>query len=125
MTDTKQTKAQLVAEAEALRHRVAAPLVMVSIVAESVGRLTDDIKGTQADSSGRARPSGRQHSGYGPLGGRSVGQLFTHVNQVRPRGHGLGLSIARRIVEKLGGQVGLTSELGEGSTFYFTLPAAQ
>jgi light-regulated signal transduction histidine kinase (bacteriophytochrome) len=33
------------------------------------------------------------------------------------------LSIARRIVEKLGGQVGVDSQPGQGSTFYFTLPA--
>lgn len=37
---------------------------------------------------------------------------------------GLGLFLVRRIVEKLGGQVGVETAVGEGSRFYFTLPAA-
>ena len=49
---------------------------------------------------------------------------FTRFDQVRTKGHGLGLSIVRRIVEKLGGQVGKESELGRGSVFSFTLPDA-
>ncbi len=51
---------------------------------------------------------------------------FTRLDQVRARGHGLGLSIVRRIVEKLGGQVGVESPglPGQGSLFFFTLPAA-
>jgi len=36
----------------------------------------------------------------------------------------MGLTLARRIVEKLGGQVGVESEVGQGSLFYFTLPLA-
>jgi signal transduction histidine kinase len=48
---------------------------------------------------------------------------FTQLEQVRATGHGLGLSIVRRIVEKLGGEVGMESRVREGSTFYFTLPA--
>ncbi len=48
---------------------------------------------------------------------------FARLDQVRARGHGLGLSIVRRIVEKMGGQVGVESgEPGTGSLFYFTLP---
>ncbi len=47
---------------------------------------------------------------------------FTQLSEVRARGHGLGLSITRRIVEKLGGQVGVESVLGQGSRFYFSLP---
>ncbi len=49
---------------------------------------------------------------------------FTQLAQVRATGHGLGLSIVRRIVEKLGGTVGVESTLGKGSKFYFTLPSA-
>lgn len=50
---------------------------------------------------------------------------FERLEQVRVEGHGLGLSIVRRILEKLNGQVGVESTLGVGSEFYFTLPAAQ
>jgi two-component system sensor histidine kinase/response regulator len=49
---------------------------------------------------------------------------FTQLSQARARGHGLGLSIVQRIVEKLGGQVGVESAVGQGSVFYFTLPGA-
>ena len=47
---------------------------------------------------------------------------FAKLDQVRMEGHGLGLSIVRRIVEKLGGQVGVESEIGQGSVFSFSLP---
>jgi len=38
------------------------------------------------------------------------------------QGSGLGLALAREIIEAHGGEVGLSSEPGRGSTFYFTLP---
>jgi signal transduction histidine kinase/DNA-binding response OmpR family regulator len=49
---------------------------------------------------------------------------FTQLSKIRARGHGLGLSIVRRIVEKLGGQVGVEGNNGQGSVFTFTLPQA-
>jgi two-component system sensor histidine kinase/response regulator len=47
---------------------------------------------------------------------------FTRLDQMRAEGHGLGLSIVARIIEKLGGEVGVETKPGEGSLFYFTLP---
>ncbi len=51
---------------------------------------------------------------------------FTRFAPARTAGHGLGLSIAQRVIERLGGTVGVESEgkPGLGSLFYFTLPAA-
>ncbi len=48
---------------------------------------------------------------------------FKRLHQQRAEGHGLGLSIVRQIIEKLGGEVGVKSKRNEGSIFYFTLPA--
>lgn len=47
---------------------------------------------------------------------------FERLHQTQAEGHGLGLSIARRIVDKLGGHVDVQSEIGKGSTFSFSLP---
>ncbi len=56
-----------------------------------------------------------------------VFERFYRVDKSRARstgGAGLGLTIAKRLVEAHGGTMEVTSELGEGSCFSFTLPKA-
>lgn len=47
---------------------------------------------------------------------------FERMHQAHIEGQGLGLSIVKRIADRLGGQVGVASEVGQGSTFYLELP---
>ena len=47
---------------------------------------------------------------------------FVRLEKGKEEGNGLGLSIVKRIVEKLGGETGITDNPEGGSIFYFTLP---
>ena len=56
-----------------------------------------------------------------------VGHIFERFVKLNSfvQGTGLGLSICRMIIEKIGGEIGVTSEFGKGSTFYFIIPCTE
>jgi signal transduction histidine kinase len=51
-------------------------------------------------------------------------QIFFTLEPEEVSGSGIGLSIARKIIRSHGGRIWVESELGEGSTFWFTLPVS-
>jgi signal transduction histidine kinase len=70
-----------------------------------------------------------QDTGVGiePENAAVVFERFTQVDMSATRnagGTGLGLAISKGLVEAHGGTIGVASQLGKGSTFWFTLPLA-
>ena len=80
---------------------------------------------------GRATVAVRDRGpGIPPEERERIWELFHRVPGIEVRsgsgiGLGLGLHISKSLVERHGGQVGVESEVGQGSTFWFTLPLAE
>jgi len=89
----------------------------------------------------RLQPGPRQSSGQRmveiSVSDNGVGILRTEFDKIfgrfqqagtslsdRPQGTGLGLAISKEIVTHMGGQIWVESELGKGSTFFFTVPTS-
>ena len=64
-----------------------------------------------------------QDTGTG-IPAENVDKVFERFMKLdaKKQGTGLGLSISQTIIKKLGGEIGVFSEYGKGSTFWFTLP---
>jgi signal transduction histidine kinase len=53
----------------------------------------------------------------------SLFEKFSRFHHMKADGPGLGLSIVLGIINKLGGTVGVETQIGQGSNFWFELPA--
>ncbi len=62
--------------------------------------------------------------GISPEDQRCIFGAWVRGESAHPGGLGLGLSIVQNLVQQQGGRVGVESTLGQGATFWFTLPAA-
>jgi len=62
--------------------------------------------------------------GFDPAYQDLIFKPFERLSGQRYPGSGLGLSVARRILERHGGRIWAESKPGEGSTFWFSLPAS-
>ncbi len=101
-----------------------------------IGLLTNAFKNTPAPGAVtlRARRAERgevlievEDTGTG-IAADEVGRVFERFYRgsraLEQEGFGLGLSIAKRMVDVMGGEMGVDSEVGVGSTFWVRLPAA-
>jgi len=60
--------------------------------------------------------------GIDPRHGERIFGVFKRIHNEAYPGAGVGLAIARRIIESHGGRIWVESHLGQGATFFFTLP---
>ena len=87
-------------------------------------------KGQICVSCARTGPEGKEvqvsvsdtGTGIAPEKIKTIFERFSQINSQDRRGIGLGLYIAKMMVEEHPGRIWVESKLGEGSTFHFTLP---
>lgn len=82
------------------------------------------VKARVEDVDRSVRVSIRDHGpGIAPIDLERIFQRFVQIGSTRQHSTGLGLTIAREIVHRHNGRIGVISQLGKGATFWFELPA--
>jgi signal transduction histidine kinase len=108
------------------RHRI--EQVLVNLIDNAIKYSPDggEVSVSTAASANGVRVEVRD-SGMGipPAEQRSIFEKFYRLEGAQVRaGNGLGLYICRELVQRMGGTIGVESDPGAGSTFYFELPRA-
>jgi signal transduction histidine kinase len=63
--------------------------------------------------------------GIEPKNHERIFQMFERINSAKDyEGTGIGLAIVKKAVERMGGQIGVESDLGKGARFWFELRCA-
>ncbi len=115
------------------------PLPTIEADTTQIGRLLQNLIGNGVKFRGEARPrvhvSAKREDGMWCFSVQDNGigidrkyqdqifEVFRRLHSERAyEGTGIGLAICKKIVERHGGHIGVTSDPGQGSTFYFTIP---
>ncbi len=112
----------LVADGERLVQVVVNLLSNAIKFSERGHSVTVSVVATDTDAEFRISDTGRG------IPAEHIGKLFNRFTQVekadatKKKGSGLGLAICKAIIEEHCGQIGVDSELGKGSTFWFRIP---
>ncbi len=108
--------------------RVQLQQVMLNLILNAIdamatvqGRARDLVIETRSSEEGEVLVTVRD-SGIG-LAPESIEHIFTAFHTTKPGGLGMGLSISRSIVENHSGRLWVTSHVGQGASFHFTLPS--